>query len=314
MRDIYSTGTTNPNGECNHYVISGVFPKHVYHANLAAERSASGARATDVAHGVENNFRSATHMRSCHDHMTTQWRHPSAEVADFGCSAGRACASSDDVITTSGLSIGGRDHVTGEEFKSCSLDGDTDGDCWSCDDCGGAFPTSGSGAVANDAQYRKQFNSPRRRRCVAATAGDNENDENDNVVLGAGGNQPEVDRRRHRKRKCDQQQQQRHAANQRERKRMKSINEAFEGLRAHIPTLPYEKRLSKVDTLRVAIGYIGFLAELVDAEDQSDGVAGPLAGAGRGLSGRSGAAPKIVIHYHGAIVFSLHFHAKHMRL
>jgi hypothetical protein len=39
---------------------------------------------------------------------------------------------------------------------------------------------------------------------------------------------------------------------------------AFQGLRAHIPTLPYEKRLSKVDTLRLAIGYISFLAELVD--------------------------------------------------
>ena len=44
--------------------------------------------------------------------------------------------------------------------------------------------------------------------------------------------------------------QQRHAANMRERKRMQSINDAFEGLRHHIPTLPYEKRLSKVDTLR----------------------------------------------------------------
>ncbi|XP_026465043.1 pancreas transcription factor 1 subunit alpha-like [Ctenocephalides felis] len=55
----------------------------------------------------------------------------------------------------------------------------------------------------------------------------------------------------------------RQAANLRERKRMQSINEAFEGLRAHVPTLPYEKRLSKVDTLRLAIGYINFLAELV---------------------------------------------------
>lgn len=43
---------------------------------------------------------------------------------------------------------------------------------------------------------------------------------------------------------------------------MQSINEAFEGLRAHIPTLPYEKRLSKVDTLKLAIGYINFLSEL----------------------------------------------------
>ncbi|CAG0898527.1 unnamed protein product [Darwinula stevensoni] len=58
-------------------------------------------------------------------------------------------------------------------------------------------------------------------------------------------------------------QQQRHAANMRERKRMQSINDAFEGLRAHIPTLPYEKRLSKVDTLKLAIGYISFLSDLV---------------------------------------------------
>ncbi|EEB18025.1 Pancreas transcription factor 1 subunit alpha, putative [Pediculus humanus corporis] len=70
---------------------------------------------------------------------------------------------------------------------------------------------------------------------------------------------------RHRRRsKCLQQQvQQRQAANLRERKRMQSINDAFEGLRAHIPTLPYEKRLSKVDTLKLAIGYINFLSELV---------------------------------------------------
>ena len=32
-------------------------------------------------------------------------------------------------------------------------------------------------------------------------------------------------------------------------------------MREHIPTLPYEKRLSKVDTLKLAIGYINFLSE-----------------------------------------------------
>ncbi|CAG5127486.1 unnamed protein product [Candidula unifasciata] len=75
---------------------------------------------------------------------------------------------------------------------------------------------------------------------------------------------------RRRKRKCQQQQvQQRQAANMRERKRMQSINDAFEGLRAHIPTLPYEKRLSKVDTLRLAIGYIGFLSEIVETDVHS---------------------------------------------
>lgn len=39
---------------------------------------------------------------------------------------------------------------------------------------------------------------------------------------------------------------QRNAANHRERRRMQSINEAFDGLRTHVPTLPYEKKLSKV--------------------------------------------------------------------
>ena len=63
-------------------------------------------------------------------------------------------------------------------------------------------------------------------------------------------------RRRNQRRSFVQQVQQRHAANLRERKRMQSINDAFEGLRHHIPTLPYEKRLSKVDTLRLTIGYV----------------------------------------------------------
>ncbi|XP_061395761.1 pancreas transcription factor 1 subunit alpha, partial [Musca vetustissima] len=67
-----------------------------------------------------------------------------------------------------------------------------------------------------------------------------------------------------RRMKCASQvAQQRQAANLRERRRMQSINEAFEGLRSHIPTLPYEKRLSKVDTLKLAISYITFLSEMV---------------------------------------------------
>lgn len=60
--------------------------------------------------------------------------------------------------------------------------------------------------------------------------------------------------------------QQRQAANMRERRRMQNINEAFEGLRSHIPTLPYEKKLSKVDTLKLAISYINFLGEMVRSD------------------------------------------------
>ncbi|KAF1383264.1 hypothetical protein PFLUV_G00129940 [Perca fluviatilis] len=73
-------------------------------------------------------------------------------------------------------------------------------------------------------------------------------------------------KRRRRMRSDMEMQHLRQAANVRERRRMQSINDAFEGLRSHIPTLPYEKRLSKVDTLRLAIGYINFLAELVQSD------------------------------------------------
>ncbi|KAI5727023.1 hypothetical protein M8J76_012810 [Diaphorina citri] len=72
---------------------------------------------------------------------------------------------------------------------------------------------------------------------------------------------------------------QRQSANIRERKRMIrsgeprsrhdrapvkiSINTAFDELRGHVPTFPYEKRLSKIDTLRLAIAYIALLRELL---------------------------------------------------
>ncbi|XP_060076846.1 pancreas transcription factor 1 subunit alpha-like [Ylistrum balloti] len=96
--------------------------------------------------------------------------------------------------------------------------------------------------------------------------------------------------RRRKRRRCPYQLvQQREAANQRERKRMQSINEAFEGLRTHIPTLPYEKRLSKVDTLRLAIGYIAFLSDLVQTDSDNQERLNPNSG----LQTR-----KVVIHYH----------------
>ena len=74
-----------------------------------------------------------------------------------------------------------------------------------------------------------------------------------------------------RKNSDDQYIHQRQMANLRERKRMQCINEAFEGLRSHIPTLPYERRLSKVDTLRLAISYINFLADLINSDDGVSG-------------------------------------------
>ncbi|VDD88267.1 unnamed protein product [Enterobius vermicularis] len=57
---------------------------------------------------------------------------------------------------------------------------------------------------------------------------------------------------------------QRKAANERERKRMYSINKGFDKLRLRLPTLPYEKKLSKVDTLKQAIKYIKQLSEMLN--------------------------------------------------
>ncbi|CAJ0942337.1 unnamed protein product, partial [Mesorhabditis belari] len=57
----------------------------------------------------------------------------------------------------------------------------------------------------------------------------------------------------------------RKAANDRERKRMRSINHGFESLRCHLPETPFEKKLSKVDTLKQAIAYIQGLSDLLEA-------------------------------------------------
>jgi len=51
--------------------------------------------------------------------------------------------------------------------------------------------------------------------------------------------------------------------NVRERRRMCSINVAFVELRRYIPTFPYEKRLSKIDTLNLAIAYIYLFEDLL---------------------------------------------------
>ncbi|CAH8453864.1 unnamed protein product [Schistosoma turkestanicum] len=49
----------------------------------------------------------------------------------------------------------------------------------------------------------------------------------------------------------------------RERRRMFSINSAFEALRSCLPTFPYERRISKIDTLRLAIAYLALLKDLL---------------------------------------------------
>ncbi|KAJ8357817.1 hypothetical protein SKAU_G00206110 [Synaphobranchus kaupii] len=64
---------------------------------------------------------------------------------------------------------------------------------------------------------------------------------------------------------------QRQAANIRERRRMFSLNEAFDELRKKVPTFAYEKRLSRIETLRLAIVYISFMTDLLTDNDTAIG-------------------------------------------
>ncbi|XP_069502853.1 fer3-like protein [Ambystoma mexicanum] len=64
---------------------------------------------------------------------------------------------------------------------------------------------------------------------------------------------------------------QRQAANVRERKRMFNLNEAFDQLRKRVPTFAYEKRLSRIETLRLAIVYISFMTELLSTHEKNEG-------------------------------------------
>ncbi|KAM3839412.1 transcription factor 15 [Vipera latastei] len=57
--------------------------------------------------------------------------------------------------------------------------------------------------------------------------------------------------------------QQRQAANARERDRTQSVNTAFTALRTLIPTEPVDRKLSKIETLRLASSYISHLANLL---------------------------------------------------
>ncbi|KAL1791241.1 fer3 [Sigmodon hispidus] len=63
---------------------------------------------------------------------------------------------------------------------------------------------------------------------------------------------------------------QRQAANIRERKRMFNLNEAFDRLRRKVPTFAYEKRLSRIETLRLAIVYISFMTELLQSSEKKE--------------------------------------------
>ncbi|XP_028854903.1 achaete-scute homolog 5-like [Denticeps clupeoides] len=53
--------------------------------------------------------------------------------------------------------------------------------------------------------------------------------------------------------------------NERERQRVRCVNQGYAKLRDHLPAAGGDKRLSKVETLRAAIRYIKYLQGLVEA-------------------------------------------------
>lgn len=62
----------------------------------------------------------------------------------------------------------------------------------------------------------------------------------------------------------------RKAANTRERKRMHTVNSAFDQLRELVPTYPSNRKLSKIDTLRLACTYIQDLVSILQTIHQEN--------------------------------------------
>ncbi|KAI5091550.1 basic helix-loop-helix transcription factor scleraxis, partial [Silurus meridionalis] len=83
---------------------------------------------------------------------------------------------------------------------------------------------------------------------------------------------------------------QRNAANARERDRTNSVNTAFTALRTLIPTEPADRKLSKIETLRLASSYISHLGNVL--------LVGEACGDGQPCHSGGPSAP--YYHHHGS--------------
>lgn len=63
---------------------------------------------------------------------------------------------------------------------------------------------------------------------------------------------------------------------------MFNLNEAFDKLRRKVPTFAYEKRLSRIETLRLAITYISFMDQVIRNETKASSST-PAAAAGAAI-------------------------------
>ncbi|KAL3224065.1 hypothetical protein MRX96_049631 [Rhipicephalus microplus] len=70
---------------------------------------------------------------------------------------------------------------------------------------------------------------------------------------------------------------QRNAANARERARMRVLSRAFSRLKTSLPWVPEDTKLSKLDTLRLAAGYIAHLRRVLIDDDEASSSSPALA-------------------------------------
>ena len=58
--------------------------------------------------------------------------------------------------------------------------------------------------------------------------------------------------------------------NERERNRVRNINSTFDNLRKHLPNSGRKRKLSKVDTLKMAVKYISHLQQILDSTSEGE--------------------------------------------
>ncbi len=148
------------------------------------------------------------------------------------------------------------------------------------------YNSAGSGYCGNDAigyhpTSAAQVSPARARRSIVYSQIDNPGNNDENPSCGAAPvpgdpysnvmvwlNQQACGGTTKRKRRITRPQRQ--AANIRERRRMVHLNSAFEVLRDQIPMFPYEKRPSRIQTLRLAMDYIAFMTEILNGNQTGE--------------------------------------------
>ena len=88
-----------------------------------------------------------------------------------------------------------------------------------------------------------------------------------------GENSSKISKKKRRRPRLTGLSKQRQAANARERSRTHLVNSAFDALRVLIPTEPSDRKLSKIETLRLASSYIAHLGSVLVSGTQCTNVA-----------------------------------------